>query len=451
MKKIVLMLSLVLLLVFSSVPAFAQSTNEIIVAIDSVKVDFDENTGLPLVDENYRTLVPFRKALETFGATVDWNNESRIATAVKGEIKVEVPIDQSYILINGVQKSNDTAAKIINGKTYLPIRAVIEAFGSDVQWDQKLNTVVITSEPVDAKAIFTEASNKSYDWNNYDADVLVNMSMPVKDDAGSVSQMNMDMKMYMTLFMKPTLKAKVNASMVLNMMGQEVTQPIMDMYMTSDDASLIQYMGMNDGTGKITWMKMTTENEMLADLLKYDVESIKANQELTEKYIKEVKYFGKYPDKSGNVLLKLQYTMSGEIYNDMFGEYMEEMTSSTDEQDAMTAEMLKGFANGNFGDLSCIVYVDEATGEIVKYEMDLGNIIASMMSGMTELLGDIPTEELEMLKQIKATMTMEVLNVNKAKDFEIPKEALDAIEMEEMMQQLEETATETTETTTPAQ
>lgn len=299
MKKIVLMLSLVLLLVLSSVPAFAQSTNEIIVAIDSVKVDFDENTGLPLVDENYRTLVPFRKALETFGATVDWNNESRIATAVKGEIKVEVPIDQSYILINGVQKSNDTAAKIINGKTYLPIRAVIEAFGSDVQWDQKLNTVVITTEPVDAKAIFTEASNKSYDWNNYDADVLINMSMPVKDDAGSVSQMNMDMKMYMTLFMKPTLKAKVNASMVLNMMGQEVAQPIMDMYMTSDDASLIQYMGMNDGTGKLTWMKMTTENEMLADLLKYDVESIKANQELTEKYIKEVKYFGKYPDESG--------------------------------------------------------------------------------------------------------------------------------------------------------
>jgi hypothetical protein len=452
MKKIVLMLSLVLLLVFSSVPAFAQSTNEIIVAIDSVKVDFNENTGLPLVDENYRTLVPFRKALETYGATVEWNNESRIATAVKGEIKVEVPIDQSYIIVNGEQKSNDTAAKIINGKTYLPIRAVIEAFGSDVQWDQNLNTVVITTVPIDAKATFTEANNKSYDWNNYDADVLLKMSMPVKDDAGSVTQMNMDMKMYMTLFMKPSLKAKVNASMVLNMMDQEVIQPIMDMYMTSDDTSLIQYMGMNDGTGKITWMKMTTENDMFANLLKYDAESIKANKELTEKYIKDVKYFGKYPDKSGKVLLKLQYTMSGEIYNDMFGKYMEEMTSSTNEQEAMTAEMIKGLANGEFGDLSFIIYVDETTKEVVKYEMDLSNIIASMMSGMTELLGDIPAEELEMLKEMKASMTMEVLNVNKAKDFEIPKEALDAQEMEEMVKQLEETATETTtETTTQDQ
>lgn len=442
MKKIVLMLSLVLLLIFSSVPAFAQTADEIIVAIDSAKIEFNENSGLPFVDENYRTLVPFRKALETYGATVDWNEESRIATAVKGDIKVEVPIDQNYIIVNGQQKANDTAAKIVNGRTFLPIRAVIEAFGSDVEWDQSLKTVVITTEPVDAKAIFTEASNKSYDWKNYDADVLINMSMPVKDDAGSVTMMNMNMKMFMTLFMEPSLKAKINASMVIDMMGQEVVQPIMDMYMTMDDTSLVQYMGMNDGTGKYTWMKMTTENEMFGDLLKYDAASIKANQQLTEQYITDVKYFGKYPDESGNVLLKLQYTMSGDIFNEMFSQYMEEMSSSTNEQELMTAEMLKGFANGSFGDLSCIVYVNEATKEIVKYEMDLGSIISSMMSGMTEIMGDIPQEELEMLKQMKATMFMEVLNINKAESFEIPEEALNAQEISEMMKQLEETTTQ---------
>lgn len=440
MKKIVLILSLVLLLALSSVSAFAQTTDEIVVAIDSVKVEFNEDTGLPFVDENYRTLVPFRKALETYGATVEWNNENRVATAVKGDIKVEVPIDQNYIIVNGEQKSNDTAAKIVNGRTYLPIRAVIEAFGSDVEWDKSLKTVVITTEPVDAKAIFTQANSKSYDWKNYDADVLVKMSIPVKDDAGSVTMMDMNMKMYMTLFMEPSLKAKINASVVMDMMGQEVVQPIMDMYMTATDTALIQYMGMNDGEGNTSWMKMTTESEMFADLLKYDAESIKANQQLTEKYIKDVKYFGKYPDKSGNTLLKLQYTMSGEIYNDMLGQYMDEMSSSTDEQEKMAAEVLKGFADGSFGDLSCIVYVDEKTGEIVKFEMDLGSIISSMMSGMTDMLGDIPQDELDMLKQMKATMSMEVLNINKAKSFEIPKEALDAPEMSEMMQQLEETA-----------
>lgn len=444
MKKIIFILSLVFILVVTSVTAFAQTTDEIKVTIDSVKVDFTEDSGSPFVDENYRTLVPFRKALETYGATVEWNNESRVATAVKGDIKVEVPIDQNYIIVNGQQKSNDTAAKIVNGRTYLPIRAVIEAFGSSVEWDQEFKTVVITNEDIDAKAILTEASNKSYDWKNYDADILMKMSMPVKDDANSVQTVNMDMKMNMTIFMKPTLKAKINSSVVMDMMGQEVVQPVMDMYLTSDDKSFTTYMGMNDGTGALTWMKSTYEDEMFGALLKYDEETIKANQELMDKYIKDVKYFGKYTDESGKSLLRMQYTMSGEIYKDMLGEYIKEMPESTNEQEAMSAEMMKNLANGDFGDISLIVYIDETTKEMVKYEMDLGNMITSMMDSMTSIIGEIPAEEMEMLKQMKATMTMKILNVNQSKDFEIPKEALDAPEMSELMQQLEETTTETT-------
>lgn len=446
MKKIVFMLSLVLVLVFSSVTAFAQDS-EIIVTIDSVMIDFNEDSGFPFVDENYRTLVPFRKALETYGATVEWNNESRIATAMKGDIKVEVPIDQNYIMVNGLQQANDTSAKIVNGRTYLPIRAVIQAFNSSVEWDQNLKTVVITTTPIDAKAILTEANNKSYDWKNYDADVLINMSMPVKDDAGSVSMVNMNMKMYMTLFMEPSMKAKINANMKMNMMGQEIEQPIMDMYMTSNNTSLTQYMGMNDGTGTLTWMKLVYEDEMFGALLKQDKETIKANQELTDKYIKDIKYFGKYTDE-GKTLLRMQYTMSGDIYKEIFGAYESEMPASTNEQEAMTIEMIKSLANADFGDISLIVYVDESTKEMVKYEMDLGNVVISMLDSMSNLVGEIPAEEMEMLKQMKATMTMKVLNINQAKDFEIPQEALDAPEMEELMQQLQET---TTETTVPAE
>lgn len=446
MKKIVFMLSLVLVLVFSSVTAFAQDS-EIIVTIDSVMIDFNEDSGFPFVDENYRTLVPFRKALETYGATVEWNNESRIATAMKGDIKVEVPIDQNYIMVNGLQQANDTSAKIVNGRTYLPIRAVIQAFNSSVEWDQNLKTVVITTTPIDAKAILTEANNKSYNWKNYDADVLINMSMPVKDDAGSVSMVNMNMKMYMTLFMEPSMKAKINANMKMNMMGQEIEQPIMDMYMTSNDTSLTQYMGMNDGTGTLTWMKLVYEDEMFGALLKQDKETIKANQELTDKYIKDIKYFGKYTDE-GKTLLRMQYTMSGDIYKEIFGAYESEMPASTNEQEAMTIEMIKSLANADFGDINLIVYVDESTKEMVKYEMDLGNVVISMLDSMSNLVGEIPAEEMEMLKQMKATMTMKVLNINQAKDFEIPQEALDAPEMEELMQQLQET---TTETTVPAE
>lgn len=444
MKKIVFILSLVLVLVFTSVTAFAQTTNEIIVAIDSVKVEFNDELGFPFVDENGRTLVPFNIILTTYGADVKWDNDSRTATAEKDGITVGVPIDESYIIVNGEQKAIDTKARIINGRTYLPIRAVIEAFGSDVEWDQNLKTVVITKTPVDAKAIFLEASNKSYDWKNLDMDILMNMSIPTKDDAGSVQTMNMDMKMYMTFFMEPTMRAKINSSYVVNAMGQEITQPVMDMYLAADDTSYTTYMGMNDGTGTFTWVKQTIQNEMLADLFKYDEGTTKKNKELIEKYLKDedVKYFGKHIDESGRTLLKLQYAMPSELYKDMFSEYIEEMSTSTNEQDVMTVEVLKGFVDGGFGNITSIVYVDEATSEFVKYEMDLGNMIVSMMEGMTGMLGEIPADEMDMLKQIKANMVMEILNVNQAKEFEIPKEALNAPEITDELQQLEDTKSE---------
>ncbi len=441
MKKIIFTLSLILMLVLTSATAFAQN-NEIIVAIDSAKVEFTEDTGLPFVDENNRTLVPFRKALESYGATVDWNNDNRIAIATKGDINVEVPIDQSYILINGEQKATDTQAKIVNGRTYLPIRAVIEAFGSSVEWDQSLKTVVITTTPVDAKAIFTEANNKSYDWKNYDAKLEIDMAMDVPDAAGSVQTMNMKINMLMTLFMNP-MKAKINADMVIDVAGQKLSQPFMNMYMTMDEKGLNQYMGMNDGKGTYTWMKQTVANEMFAGLLKYDEESIKKNKEEMEKYIKSVKYFGKYKDNANRTLLRLEYTLSGEIYKDMLGESIDKMPEPTNEQEKATVEALKALADGKFGDIKCIVYIDEATKEAVKYEMDLGNMIQLIMSSMSDMLGEMPQNELDMLKSMKANMVMEILNVNQAKDFEIPKEALDAPDMSELLKELEETSTQT--------
>ncbi len=438
MKKITLVLSLVLILALAQATAFAQTTDTISVRIDSVGVEFTEDTGMPFVDENGRTLVPFRKALEAYGANVEWDNDNRIATAVKDDITVEVPIDQDYIIVNGEQKANDTAAKIVNSKTYLPIRAVVEAFGSSVEWDQNLKTVVITTEPIDAETILKEATNKSYDWKNYDADILVNMSIPVADDAGSVQTVDMDMKMYMTIFMDPALKAKINSSIVMNVMDQEITQPVMDMYLASDDTSFTTYIGTKGEDGSTTWMKSAYEDEMFSDLLKYNAETLKANKELSEKYTKDIKYFGKYEDESGKSMLRMQYTLSNEIFKDIFGEYIDEMSASENEQDILTAEMIKGLADGGIGDLVYIVYIDEESGEIVKYEADLGSLVLSMMDNMTAMMGEVPQSELEMLKQMKATMQMEIKNINEAEDFEIPEEALNATDISEMMQELED-------------
>lgn len=422
MKRIVFVLSLVLLLALSSVTAFA---DDVIINIDSNEVEFNEELGFPFIDENNRTQVPFRAALEKYGAEVDWDNESRAAIAVKGEMVVKVPIGENYILKNDEEIPVDTAARIVNGRTFLPIRAVIEAFGSEVQWDAALNTVVITTEPVDAKALYFAANEKSYDWDNYDIDAKINMEFP--DDAGSAQSLEMNMNM--TIFMEP-LKAKVSASMLIPGMESLGLQQIVDMYMTLDEESITQYMSMPGETGEPSWVKQTIAIEMLTDLMKNDEETIAKNKELAKKYTEDVKYFGKYTE-DGKTLLRLQFTMSGDIYKEIFADISDVMPETATEEEAMAVEMLEGLATMDIGDLTYIVYIDEATGEMVKMEMDLADMIVSMMSGMTEMLG-VPAEEMEVLKSLKAVMTMEILNINSAEDFEIPEEALNAPEMSEM-------------------
>lgn len=427
MKKLIFTMSLVFMLVLTSVTVFAEPANEITVTIDSAKIEFNEDSGLPFIDENSRTLVPFKKALESYGATVDWDGESRTATAEKDEIKVEVPIGQNYIIVNGEQKDIDTEAKIINNRTFLPIKAVMEAFGSQVEWDQDFRTVVITTTPVDAKAILTQANNKSNDWKNYDAAVAMNISMPTKDEAGNVQNIDMNMNMDMTIFMDPALKAMIKSNIKMNIGDQEVVQPVMEMYMAADDKSFTLYNGViSEGNDQLTWTKSAIEDEALAQLFKRSEDSIKANQALNDKYISNIKYLGKYTDDAGKTLLRMQYTMSGKIYNDLCGEYLKDMPEETAKDD-MTAEMLKVFANGDFGDLTFIVYIDEATEQIVKLEInDMSSIINAVLESMSAITNDIPKDEMDLIKQMKLTMNMEVSNINSAKDFEIPKEALDA-------------------------
>jgi hypothetical protein len=111
--------------------------------LGSQAIDFNTRMGIPFIDAQNRTLVPFRIVLENYGCTVDWNSTEKIAIARKNGVIVKVPIGETYILVNGVKKMNDTYAQIVNDRTYVPIRVVLEAFGAQVSWDGASRTVMV--------------------------------------------------------------------------------------------------------------------------------------------------------------------------------------------------------------------------------------------------------------------------------------------------------------------
>lgn len=151
MKKLILILTLIAL--FSS----TIWADTISVMIDGSKVELSDLTGYPFVDSNGRTAVPFRATLESFGADVTWLTDEKAAVAKKDGITVKVPLGRNIIIKNGQEQTIDTAAVNANGRVYLPIRAVMEAFGCQVSWDTDMKAVIIKSSQkattIDSKGV----------------------------------------------------------------------------------------------------------------------------------------------------------------------------------------------------------------------------------------------------------------------------------------------------------
>lgn len=110
--------------------------------IDGEKLELDVP---PQLVEN-RTLVPLRAIFEKLGATVEWDQATQTATAIKGTDVVQITIDSTTAYINGQAQTLDVPAMVMDNRTLVPVRFVSEALQADVQWIQETQTVQITTQ-----------------------------------------------------------------------------------------------------------------------------------------------------------------------------------------------------------------------------------------------------------------------------------------------------------------
>ena len=122
--------------------AYALADEAIKVTINGDRVIFD----VPPQIINGRTMVPMRSIFETFGAAIDWNEETKTITAVCGDKTIIMQIGAGSIMVNGEPWAIDVPAQIIGGRTLVPARAVSVALGCGVSWDAESKTVIITSD-----------------------------------------------------------------------------------------------------------------------------------------------------------------------------------------------------------------------------------------------------------------------------------------------------------------
>lgn len=104
----------------------------------------EEGFGVPFINADDRTMVPLRKPLEAIGADIKYDNINRVVTAVKDDTTVKVPIDKNIIYVNGNEVEADTQAIIKDNRTYIPVRAVFEAFGYKLDWHNSSRTIILS-------------------------------------------------------------------------------------------------------------------------------------------------------------------------------------------------------------------------------------------------------------------------------------------------------------------
>jgi len=131
-------LTMVLAFCFT-VSVFAED-KQINVYVNNEKIEFDVNPIL----ENGRTMVPLRGVFEKLDAKVDWNKNIMQVVIKDGNNEIAMMLDKNKVLVNGEIKDIDTPTKMINSRTFAPLRFIGETLGHDVRWDESTGNVYIT-------------------------------------------------------------------------------------------------------------------------------------------------------------------------------------------------------------------------------------------------------------------------------------------------------------------
>ena len=94
-----------------------------------------------------RTMLPLRYVAEALGYKVAWLSETRTAVIMDIGLRVEIPVDSSFIIVNGVKYTSDVKPEMCKNRIMLPIANIARALGlkdgKDILWDEVNRQVTI--------------------------------------------------------------------------------------------------------------------------------------------------------------------------------------------------------------------------------------------------------------------------------------------------------------------
>lgn len=124
-----------------------QKESKVLISIGDKKLDKINNgvhTVLNMDTKPYikggRTMLSLRYVAEALGYRVAWLSETRTAVIMDIGLRVEIPVDSNFIIVNGVKYTSDVKPELRKNRIMLPIANIARALGlkdgKDIIWDE---------------------------------------------------------------------------------------------------------------------------------------------------------------------------------------------------------------------------------------------------------------------------------------------------------------------------
>ncbi len=145
-KKLLTILTAAAAVMALSTAAYAESRT-VGLQIDNPEMTINGETSqldAPPVIIDSRTFVPVRAIVEALDGNADWDADTKTATLTDGKgAEVKLTVNSLTASYNGEETQLDTAPVIINERTMLPIRFVAESFGYTTDWDADTKSISV--------------------------------------------------------------------------------------------------------------------------------------------------------------------------------------------------------------------------------------------------------------------------------------------------------------------
>ena len=134
------------------------NNDDISVEINGTHIEMSQS---PKIIEN-STLVPLRDISDALDIAIDWNEDAKTISVYGQDTTYLLEIDNRTVLSENGTSTLNTAPRIIENKTFVPLRFIAESMGADVVWNDTSKTVSITTNKDVEKIELTLGNKKVY-------------------------------------------------------------------------------------------------------------------------------------------------------------------------------------------------------------------------------------------------------------------------------------------------